>query len=57
MLYTHTRDHNASSNADYTNEVCQLRLIMRDDYPQPEQLVITWRSADKVLQDIACISS
>jgi hypothetical protein len=30
---------------------------MRDDYPQPERLVITWRSADKVLvlQDISYI--
>jgi hypothetical protein len=34
MLYAHTRDHNASMNADYTNEVFRLRLSMRDDYPQ-----------------------
>jgi hypothetical protein len=27
--HTHTRDDNAS-----TNEVCRLRLSMRDDYPQ-----------------------
>jgi hypothetical protein len=26
MLYADTRDHNASTNADYTNEVCPLRL-------------------------------
>jgi hypothetical protein len=58
MLYLHTRDHNASTNSDYTNEVCRLRLSMQDDYPQPEWLVITWCSADKVLvlQDIARIS-
>jgi hypothetical protein len=30
MLYALTRDHNASMNADYTNEVCRLRLSMRD---------------------------
>jgi hypothetical protein len=41
MLYAHTRDHKSSTNADYTNEVCRLRLNMRDDYPQPERLVIT----------------
>jgi hypothetical protein len=41
MLYAHTCDHNASTNADYTNEVCRLRLSMRDDYPQLERLVIT----------------
>jgi hypothetical protein len=40
MLYANTRDHNASTNADYTNEVYRLRLSMRDDYPQPERLVI-----------------
>jgi hypothetical protein len=34
MLYAHTRDHNASTNADYTNEVCRLRPRMADDYPQ-----------------------
>jgi hypothetical protein len=59
MLYAHTRDHKASTNADYTNEVYRLRLSMQDDYPQPEGLVISWLSADKVLvlQDIAHISS
>jgi hypothetical protein len=59
MLYAHTRDHNASMNADYMNVVWWLRLSMRDDYPQPERLVITWHSVDKVLvlQDIACVSS
>jgi hypothetical protein len=59
MLYAHTRHHNASTNADCMNEVCRLRLSMRHDYPQPERLVITWRSADKVLllKDIAHISS
>jgi hypothetical protein len=41
MLYAHTRDHNGSTNADYTNEVYRLRLSMRDDYPQPEWFVIT----------------
>jgi hypothetical protein len=41
MLYAHTREHNTSTNADYTNEVCRLRLSMRDDYPTPERLVIT----------------
>jgi hypothetical protein len=34
MLYAHTRDHNASTNVDHANEVCRLRLSMRDDYPQ-----------------------
>jgi hypothetical protein len=34
MLYAHTRDHNARMNADYTYEICRLRLSMRDDYPQ-----------------------
>jgi hypothetical protein len=34
MLYAHTRDHTASTNVDYTNEVCRLRPSMRDDYPQ-----------------------
>jgi hypothetical protein len=41
MLYAHTRDHNASTNVDSTNEVCRLGLSMRDDYPQRERLVIT----------------
>jgi hypothetical protein len=34
MLYAHTRDHNASTNVDYTDELYQLRPSMRDDYPQ-----------------------
>jgi hypothetical protein len=33
-FFTHTRDHNTSTNADYTNEVCRLRPSIRDDYPQ-----------------------
>jgi hypothetical protein len=41
MLYAHAHDHNASTNADYTNEVCRLRLSMQYNYPQPERLVIT----------------
>jgi hypothetical protein len=40
-MHTRTRDHNASTNVDYMNEVCRLRLSLQDDYPQPERLVIT----------------
>jgi hypothetical protein len=58
-LRTHTRDHNASTNADYTNEVTDLDWACETITHNPERLVITWRSADKVLilQDITRISS
>jgi hypothetical protein len=59
MLYAHTRDHNASTNADYTNEVADWDWACETITHNPERLVITCRSADEVLvlQDIARISS
>jgi hypothetical protein len=48
MLYAHTRDHNASTNADYTNEVCQLKLSMWDYYLQTKQLVTLGRQSTRI---------
>jgi hypothetical protein len=61
MLYANTRDHNTSTNIDYTNEV--YRLSMRDDYPQSRAACDHVTLADKAyrqystrIEDIARLS-